>query len=415
MKELVTLMRTRRTREPWERNLVVIWIAQFIAMIGMSACIPFLPLYVRELGVAAEHAAMWSGIIAAAPFVLSSLLTPVWGALGDRYGQKTMVMRAILGLGIAMTLMGFAPNIWWLLGLRIFQGAASGFIAASNAFVSTQTPIEKTGVALGTLQTSMSAGNIIGPLIGGVISDAIGFRDVFFFVGIMCLSSLYIIWKHLTEQKQAERRAATRVRGNIALVLQSPQLRVLLVMILLSQIALVLPSPIFPYYLEELGAPRALLSTLSGVVVSMVGVTTIISAPWWGKRGDYRGFGPTILVAGSIICAGMLIQSIIPSYGWLIPLRACIGLASGAMLPMMYSELTKNAPTGSTGGIMGLASSAALIGNLLGPLACSMIASSNELEWIFVTSSAIMASVIWSSRAVTWSQPRTQPHTQPHT
>lgn len=113
MKELVTLMRTRRTREPWERNLVVIWIAQFIAMIGMSACIPFLPLYVRELGVAAEDAAMWSGIIAAAPFVLSSLLTPVWGALGDRYGQKTMVMRAILGLGIAMTLMGFAPNIWW--------------------------------------------------------------------------------------------------------------------------------------------------------------------------------------------------------------------------------------------------------------------------------------------------------------
>jgi len=411
MKDLVALMRTRREREPWERNLVVLWVAQLIAMIGMSACIPFLPLFVRDLGVPAHEAAMWSGIIAAAPFVFSSLLTPVWGALGDRYGQKTMVMRAILGLGIAMTLMGFAPNIWWLLGLRIFQGAASGFIAASNAFVSTQTPLEKTGVALGTIQTSISAGNIIGPLIGGVISDVIGFRSVFFFVGAMCLSSLYIIWKHLTEQQRSEQRTTTRVRGNIALVMQSQQLRVLLVMILLSQIALVLPSPIFPYYLEELGAPRTLLSTLSGVVVSIVGLTTIISAPWWGKRGDRLGFRSTLFAAGSIICGGMLVQSIVPSYGWLIPLRACIGLASGAMLPMMYSELTRNAPAGSTGGIMGLASSSALIGNLVGPLACSMIASSIELEWIFVTSSLVMASVVWSSRTVAWSQPSSNRHT----
>lgn len=411
MKDLLSLLRTRRKREAWERNLVVLWIAQLIAMIGMSACIPFLPLFVRDLGVPAHEAAMWSGIITAAPFVFSSLLTPVWGALGDRYGQKAMVMRAILGLGIAMTLMGFAPNIWWLLGLRMFQGAASGFIAASNAFVSTQTPLEKTGVALGTIQTSISAGNIVGPLIGGVISDVIGFRSVFFFVGAMCLSSLYIIWKHLTEQPRSGHRSRTRVRGNIALVLQSQQLRVLLVMILLSQIALVLPSPIFPYYLEELGAPSSILSTLAGVVVSIVGVTTIISAPWWGRRGDTIGFGPTLLVAGPIIIIGMVLQSIVPSYGWLIPLRACIGLASGAMLPMMYSELTRNAPVGSTGGIMGLASSAALIGNLIGPLACSMLASSIELEWIFVTSSLVMASVVWSSQTVVWSQPSSRSHT----
>lgn len=411
MKDLVSLLLARREREAWERNLVVLWIAQLIAMIGMSACIPFLPLYVRELGVAAEDAALWSGIITAAPFVFSSLLTPVWGALGDRFGQKAMVMRAILGLGIAMTLMGFAPNIWWLLGLRMFQGAASGFIAASNAFVSTQTPLEKTGVALGTIQTSISAGNIIGPLIGGIISDVVGFRSVFFFVGAMCLASLYIIWKYLTENPRQAHRASTRVRANISLVMHSPQLRVLLAMILLSQIAIVLPSPIFPYYLEELGAPTSILSTLAGIVVSIVGVTTIISAPWWGRRGDVQGFGPTILVAGSIIVVGMLVQSVVPSYGWLIPLRACIGLASGAMLPMMYGELTRNTPAGSTGGIMGLASSAALIGNLIGPLVCSMIASSIELEWIFVTSSAVMASVVWSSRTVSWSRPHSHRHT----
>ncbi|MBC8124367.1 MAG: MFS transporter [Candidatus Kapabacteria bacterium] len=387
---IVDLVRNKSNLDPWQRNLLVLWIAQFIAMIGMSACIPFLPLFVLELGVAKEDAALWSGIFTAAPFVMSALLTPLWGVLGDKYGQKSMVVRGVLGLGIAMTLMGLSTNIWMLLGLRIFQGAASGFVASNNAFVSAQTPSEKVGVSLGTLVTSISAGNIIGPLIGGVISDALGFRPVFFFVGVMCAASLVILIVKLREERTTVSTRGARVMGNVRVAMRSPQLRSVLIMIILSQTAIVLATPIFPFYLEELGAPTSMLSTLAGLVVSIVGVCTIISAPWWGARSDRYGFRKTVIVAGSVVAIGMLMQAAVPSYEWLFPVRTMMGLAVGALLPLMYSELSRNAPAGRKGGVMGLASSATLLGNLAGPLICSAIAMQFPLRWVFVASTCVM-------------------------
>lgn len=391
---IVELVRNKSNLDPWQRNLLVLWFAQFIAMVGMSACIPFLPLFVRDLGVAQEDAALWSGIITAAPFVMSSLLTPLWGSLGDKYGQKSMVVRGILGLGIAMTLMGFSNSIWMLLALRIFQGAASGFVASNNAFVSVQTPPEKVGVALGTLQTSISAGNIMGPLVGGVISDAIGFRPVFFFVGVMCAISLVILIYKLREERTAASSRGARVLGNVRVAWRSANIRSLLIMVMMVQTAIVMATPIFPYYLEQLGAPTSMLSTLAGIVVSIVGVCTIISAPWWGNRSDTFGFRTTMIIAGSIVGVGMILQAIVPSYEWLFPVRTMMGLAVGALLPLMYSELSRNAPSGRKGGIMGLASSATLLGNLTGPLICSAIATQLPLQWVFVASALTMGTAI---------------------
>ncbi|NQW29834.1 MAG: MFS transporter [Ignavibacteria bacterium] len=377
-----------------DRNLYVLWFAQFVAMIGMSACIPFLPLFVIELGVAKSDAPLWSGLITAAPFVFSSLLTPLWGALGDRYGQKLMVVRAILGLGIAMTLMGLSTNVWMLLSLRIFQGAASGFVASNNAFISAQTPAVRVGFALATLQTSISAGNILGPLVGGTISDALGFRSVFWFVGAMCLISMFIVMRYVHEDKGLSSPRSSRVGKNITMAFNNKHIRTLLITLFIAQSAIVLTTPIFPYYLEQLGAPKELLSTLTGMIVSIVGVCVIISAPWWGRRSDRVGYTNTVKIAAAVVSIGMLLQVFVPSFYYLFPLRIIIGLSVGAILPLSYAELARRAPDGRKGGIMGLASSATLLGNLTGPLICAAIATNLPLEYTFVASALLMALVI---------------------
>jgi MFS transporter, DHA1 family, multidrug resistance protein len=376
--------RRAATRELWQRNLIVLWFAQFIAMIGMSSVLPFLPLYVRELGVPAEDAAFWSGIINAAPFAMSSLLTPVWGALGDKYGQKTMVIRAVIGLGVTVTLMGLAPNVWVLLVLRLLQGAASGFIAANNAFVSTHTPTEHAGVALSTLQTSVAGGMVVGPLVGGAISDAIGMHDVFFVVGGLCAVSSYVLWRRLVEERVAPSKRPPRVLRNMRIVIRDPALRRLLLTLFIVQTSLMLTAPIYPYYIAELGAPAALLSSITGTIVSIVGVMSVISSPWWGARSDRLGFRPTMMAA----------QSIVPSYHWLFPIRAVMGIATGALQPLVYSQLTRLAPMGRKGGIMGMASSATLAGNLTGPLLCAAFAPWTPYWMLFIISGMTMASVI---------------------
>lgn len=392
-----------------EVTLWILWGAQFIAMIGMSACIPFLPLFVRELGVARGSENLWSGIITAAPFVMSSALTPLWGVLGDKYGQKAMVVRAVFGLAVAMTLMGMSVNIWMLLGMRIFQGAASGFIASTNAFVSAQTSHEKVSRSLSLLQTSISAGNIIGPLVGGVISDAYNFRSVFFFVGVMCFISMLIIVFYVHENKSLNKTHTDHgVMRNIQIAWNIAPIKRALLMILLSQTALVLTTPIFPFYLEQLGAPEAILSSVAGSIVSIVGVCTIIGAPFWGKRADTIGLRPTLMYVTGIVATFTLLQAFVPTYQWLYPTRIVLGLHAAAIVPVLYGKLTRNAPLGRKGGIMGLGSSVTLLGNLMGPLLCSSIAWVLPLQYTFVASAGIMAIVCMLSVTETEASTRTR-------
>ncbi|MBP2672722.1 MAG: multidrug transporter, partial [candidate division NC10 bacterium] len=114
--------------ELWRKNLYVLWGTQFLAMAGMNLVVPFLPFYIRQLGVTDPTSlARWSGLVFAGPFFLSFIATPVWGSLGDRYGRKMMVVRALIGLAISQLLIGFAQDVIQLLIFRVVQGAISGF------------------------------------------------------------------------------------------------------------------------------------------------------------------------------------------------------------------------------------------------------------------------------------------------
>lgn len=373
---------------PWKRNLYILWSAQLIAMIGMSACVPFLPLYVRELGVTKlADTKWWAGLIQAGPFFLSFLTTPLWGALGDKYGKKPMVIRAIFGLSLSVFLMAFAQDVWQLFFLRIFQGAVSGFVAASLALVAATTPTARSGYAIGFLQTSISAGTVVGPLFGGVLADVFGLRSVFIIVAAFCFTSGLIIVLFVGENKQsANRKRTPRVRENIRFVLQRPQLRRILIFIVLVQSSIVFVSPIFVLYLESLHTPEALLKTVTGVMIGSVGLFTALFAPFWGKRNDRQGYEKTLSLALPLRGIAALLQGFVPSYIFLFPLRVVIGVFTAALIPTLYTALSKRSPEEARGGLMGLASSATLLGNLLAPIACGWLAGQVGMVWCFVAS-----------------------------
>src|SRR5436309_6951838 len=120
--------------ELWRKNLYILWGTQFLAMIGMNLVVPFLPFFIRQLGVTDQtELSRWSGMVFSGPFILSFIATPIWGTLGDRYGRKIMVVRAIFGLATSQVLIGFSQNVYQLFFFRVVQGAISGFIASALA------------------------------------------------------------------------------------------------------------------------------------------------------------------------------------------------------------------------------------------------------------------------------------------
>lgn len=379
----------------WRQNLRVLWIAQFIAMIGMNACLPFLPLYVRTLGITdLETAQRWSGIINSAPFMFSVITSPIWGALGDRYGRKLMVVRAIIGLAVSMTLMGFATNIWQLLFLRLLQGAISGFIAASLSFVSSTTPPGRSGYAIGILQSTISAGGIVGAMLGGVLSDVIGMRNVFFAVGAMCAVSSVIVILYVKEPPTvAGTTTPNSVFGNLSTAFRQQYLRTILLLIFSTQAAIVFVTPIMPFYLEHLGAPTAYLSTITGFMVGVVGIFSVIFAPYWGRRNDNTGYSKTLLTVSAAVTVSMAVQALAPNYVILFIVRAVTGIFSAALIPTLYAAYNKSLPADSRSGLMSFASSATLLGNLGGPVISGMIAPHFGMRMCFTAAAAIMASV----------------------
>ena len=120
----------------WKRNLTVAWLGCFLTGAAFSLVMPFLPLYVEQLGVTGHSALnMWSGLVFSITFLFSAIASPFWGGLADRKGRKIMLLRSALGMAIIMALMGVAQNVWQFLILRTLLGLLGGFIPNANALI----------------------------------------------------------------------------------------------------------------------------------------------------------------------------------------------------------------------------------------------------------------------------------------
>src|ERR1700722_19141491 len=159
----------------WRRNLVVCVFGCFTTIVAMTLLLPFLPLYVEQLGVT-DHAAIaeWSGAAYGATFFTAAVCAPLWGRLADLYGRKLMLIRASLGMAVAMSLIGLAHTVWQLVAFRLLAGLLGGYASGSTVLIATQAPKARSGWALGILSAGIMAGSLAGPLIGGVLPPLIG-------------------------------------------------------------------------------------------------------------------------------------------------------------------------------------------------------------------------------------------------
>lgn len=365
-------------------------------MLGISMFLPFLPLYLRQLGVTEPgKLETMSGLIFAAPFFAATVATPVWGFLGDRHGRKLMVVRAALGLTLAATLMGLATTVAQLFILRVGQGAISGFIAAAIALMASSAPRARMGYALGTLQTAIPSGTILGPLLGGFLADRIGARQVFFVTAGMTLVAAIIVMALVREdERPRSSEGFGRIFGNYRIVFGTPQLRLLYFVLFGCQFALMALAPIMALFVESLGAHGKHLATTTGAIFAVTGLATVLTAPRWGRASDRKGYRPTLRTAllGSSLFA--LPQGLMMAPWQLFLARIPYGIFIGGVVPGVHAMISLRAPDDRRAGILGITSTALMLGNLMGPLLGGMIAGAFGLRSIFFVSASVLLAIL---------------------
>jgi DHA1 family multidrug resistance protein-like MFS transporter len=360
-------------------------------MIGMSMVIPFLPLFVKELGVTeTAEVKRWSGLVVSGVFITAFIATPFWGWLGDKVGRKKMVLRAIFGLAVSQFLIGLSQDVVQLFIFRMLQGALSGFIAASLALVSANTPKEKSGYAIGFLSSSTAAGNLLGPFIGGMLADAFGYRYVFFITSALCLiSGIFVLF--FVKEINKSRSTEGNVLDNYKFVFKNERIKYAMMLLIISAAGISMIQPIFALFIERKVGASAYLATITGSIFGVVGMFQVISSSIWGKLNDRKEIRKNLTFALIGAGAGYAMHILSAGVWELIPIRALLGFCIGGVLPSLYSFISKCIPDSRKGGVMGIASSSTLLGNLIGPVSSGYIASVTSIEFIFILSGTILA------------------------
>ncbi|CAM3513043.1 MFS transporter [Marinicrinis lubricantis] len=387
----------------WKINLIVLWFGQFLVMSGMTMIIPFLPLYIQELGVMnSEEASVWAGIIFAANFLTSFIAQPIWGKIADRYGRKMMVIRSGLGMAIVMTLMGFSQTPLHLLLLRMMNGLISGFVPAATSLVSANTPKERIGVAMGSLQSGAIAGTIMGPLIGGVMADLFGFRMIFYITGSLMFLATVFAWFFVQEQfnrKEASKQNDLSVLQGFRQLRAIPQLPALFAVTFMIQFALMSSMPQITLFVQHLVGNVENLAFLSGFVGSVMGISNMIASPLLGRIGDRKGSEMVLKVSLLGAAITFIPQIFVQNYWQLLIARFLFGIFMGGMIPSVNALIRKHTPEGMEGRAYSFNSSFLALGNLVGPTLGGFLVGWITIRGIFAVGAVmLLINLYWVHR-----------------
>lgn len=375
----------KQETEQWRRNLAVLWLGTFIAGMGFSEIMPFLSLYVDDLGTFTKgELTLYSGVTYAVTFLVIALVSPLWGRLADRKGRKLMLLRSSAGMAVVIGLMGFVGNIWQLIALRFLQGLFAGYIPNASALIAAETPREKSGNALGILTTGYVSGNLIGPVLGGIMAQVFTIRWTFILTGIL-LVIVFVLSATLVHEHFTPAPATQQTQGGSWLAaFENPKLIVvLLVSTMIIQMGNNSITPIISLYVQQLMHGTGPVTVVAGIIAALPGISTLLAAPKLGEYGDRKGTA-RVLIFGYVFAVLMYFpQGFVDSVILLGIFRFMVGISDGALFPVVQTMLTKNSPQNLTGTVFSWNQSFQALGAMLGSLLGGLVANWFDYSAVF--------------------------------
>jgi DHA1 family multidrug resistance protein-like MFS transporter len=363
----------------WRRNVWALTLTVFISFVGFQFFSPFLPLYIRELGVTdPAKIALWSGLQAAVTPAMSGILSPVFGRLADRFGRKIMLIRSLVGFVVIVAAMGLVTSVEQLFLARVVMGFFAGFTPMVMALATTSAPKDKVPAAIGMVQSAQLLSVAVGPAIGGYVASHFGIRYAFFATAGLCalaLVGLIVLFQEVSPAAPGATRQPS-ARMPLGDVFKYRDFALVMALLFVAQFidrGLALLIPLQVAHLPNIEK----IAAISGAIVSIGAIAATTSANVAARLAREIPAARILLIGlfiGGPLCAAMAL-----AHGWpmLLVLRLLTGLCLGAAITLTYSLGAMIVPAEHRGAAFGWLGLGLQIGTAASPLASGAIAAAS--------------------------------------
>ena len=385
--------------ETWKRTVYISLVCVFCTAFGVSQLAPILPLYFHDLGVQTPEAmSLWSGLATGATYIIVCLAAPFWGRVADKKGRKITLIRSSFGMALCNILIAFQTTPEGVVLIRLVQGLVSGFYSASITLIASESPIERTGWALGLLASANLAGSLIGPLLGGYIADTVGIHNDFIIVGALMglagvLATIFI-HENYVPQPNPEKLSIRKLKEQIP---EFNSIVALCVASFIYAICIMSLQPVISVYIKGIvPSDTENLAFIAGAVFSAMGIAQLMSSSPLGKLVDK--IGPRKVLVVSLIYVGILNipQAYVSDVYQLAIIRFLQGFGLGGMLPALNTYLSSKTPREFTGQVFSYNQSCLFFGYFLGSVGgASLMAWLGFTTLFWVSGGLFIISALW--------------------
>jgi DHA1 family multidrug resistance protein-like MFS transporter len=366
----------------YRRNLLVISLTSFLAACALNQVVPFLPMFIKELGVK-DGIAFWSGITLSAQTLAMIVMLPYWGKLADKYGRKLMTIRAGICTVVLYFGMSYSQTIWQFLFQRLLSGLLTGYIPTLIALVGTNTPQSEAPRSVALVQSALAFGTIAGPSIGSILANWVGYRGSMVVSGIMVAVGLLLVILLVEErQKVSACSQSTSLWEDFRLALKTPVLVTTLYSDLADGFMMTAGQPILILYIQDMIGDK--VNLFAGPIFSLPGIALVLTNYYWCRLGERYTFQRVILLGLTGTGLFLVLQGLVRDIWWFAIAYFLVGLCSAAVSPNTAGLIASKVETDFKGRAFALQQSFRCFGSFLAPLLAGLICSSFSLQWVFI-------------------------------
>ncbi len=353
--------------------LTFIFITVFIDLLGVGILIPVLPYIVRQFNTDALTVAMLTASYSLFQFAAA----PFLGWLSDRYGRRPILLVSLVGTAIGYFIFGAAGALWLLFLSRVIDGITGGNISIAQAFIADVTPPQDRSKAFGLIGAAFGLGFIIGPALGGVLSN-ISLSAPAYFAGTLALANVALGYFILPESLPVERRSRepltfARINpiGTMWSALKRPNLTALLLATFAFNFAFAgLQNNFSLFTLERFDwgpNQNAILFSFIGVIgVVMQAAIVRRLVPRFGDR-RLALFGMAAQVATYAMIA------FVPQAWMLFPVLGVLSMGNGLTTPTLTGMVSNQVSHQEQGSVLGVTQSLNALTRVFGPLWAGLV------------------------------------------